>query len=123
MAVVLVVDDEVLIRQIAEMMIENMGHESLAASGMSDALEHLNSPQSIDALFTDIRLIPTESSGFELAQNAVALRPGLRVLYTTGSPVTEAMRALFVEGAHFLQKPYSPAQFQTSVKELLAAPF
>ena len=122
MAVVLVVD-EVFIRQIAETMIEDMGHESLAASNMSDALEHLISPQSIDALFTDIRLFPTERSGFELAQNAVALRPALRVLYTTGSPMTEAMRALFVDGALFLQKPYSPDQFQTSVKELLAAPF
>ena len=123
MAVVLVVDDEVFIRQIAETMIEDMGHESLAASSMNEALEHLNSPKSIDALFTDIRLKPKAPGGFELAQNAVALRPKLRVLYTTGSPMTEAMRALFVDGAFFLQKPYSPDQFQTSVKELLAAPF
>jgi DNA-binding NtrC family response regulator len=121
MAVVLVVDDEVFIRQTAELMIEDMGHETLAASNAGDALEHLNSTLPIDALFTDIRLTSTATGGFELARWAVVLRPGLRVLYTTGSPLTDAMRALFVDGAGFLQKPYSPDQFQTSMKELLAA--
>ena len=123
MAIILIVDDEVFIRQIAQLMIQDMGHESLGAGSMSDALEHLHSPKPIDALFTDIRLKSEARGGFELAQNAVALRPGLRVLYTTGSPLTATMKALFVEGARFLQKPYAPDQFQTSVKELLAAPF
>ena len=45
MAVVLIVDDEVFIRQIAELMIQNMGHETLAASDMDEALAHLQSPQ------------------------------------------------------------------------------
>ena len=121
MAVVLIVDDEVFIRQIGELMIQNMGHETLAASDMDEALAHLQSPQSIDALFTDIRLKSTALGGFELAHNAVKLRPGLRVLYTTGSSMTETMRALFVEGACFMQKPYSPGQLQTSMKELLGA--
>ena len=121
MAVVLIVDDEVFIRQIGELMIQNMGHETLAASDMDEALAHLQSPQPIDALFTDIRLKSTALGGFELAHNAVKLRPALRVLYTTGSSMTETMRALFVEGARFMQKPYSPDQLQTSLKELLGA--
>jgi hypothetical protein len=31
------------------------------------------------------------------------------------------MRALFVDGAHFMQKPYTPAQLNAYMKELLAA--
>jgi len=121
MAVILIVEDEVFIRQFAELIAEDMGHEPLVASDMDEAMTHLRSPQPIDALFADIRLKSMVQGGFELAQNAVALRPGLRVLYTTGSPMTEAMRALFVDGALFLQKPYSPDQLQTSLKELLGA--
>ena len=121
MAVVLIVDDEVFIRQIGELMIQNMGHETLVASDMDEALAHLQSPRPIDALFTDIRLKSMALGGFELAHNAVKLRPALRVLYTTGSSLTETMRALFVEGARFMQKPYSPGQLQTSLKELLGA--
>ena len=89
---------------------------------MDEALAHLQSPQAIDALFTDIRLKSIVLGGFELAHYAIKLRPDLRVLYTTGNSLTDKMRALFVEGAHFMQKPYTPGQLQTSMKELLAAP-
>jgi DNA-binding NtrC family response regulator len=121
MGIILIVEDEVFIRQFAEGIVQDMGHEPLVASDMDEALAHLRTPRPIDALFADIRLKSMVLGGFELAQNAVALHPGLRVLYTTGSPMTEEMRALFVDGALFLQKPYSPDQLQTSLKELLGA--
>ena len=122
MAVILIVDDEVFIRGVTEMMVQDMGHETLGASDMDEALVHLKSPQPIDALFTDIRLKSIVLGGFELAHQAISLRPELRVLYTTGSSLTDKMRSLFVEGAHFMQKPYTPAQLNDSMKELLAAP-
>jgi len=121
MAVILIVDDEVFIRGVTEMMVQDMGHETLGAGDMDEALAHLQSPQAIDALFTDIRLKSIVLGGFELARHAIKLRPDLHVLYTTGSSMTDKMRALFVEGAHFMQKPYTPVQLQTSMKELLAA--
>ena len=121
MAVILIVDDEVFIRGATEMMVQDLGHQTLTASDMDEALVQLKSPQPIDALLTDIRLKSVVLGGFELAHKAVRLRPELRVLYTTGSSMTEKTRALFVEGAHFMQKPYTPAQLQTSMKELLAA--
>jgi hypothetical protein len=43
------------------------------------------------------------------------------VLYTTGNTINDKMKALFVEGGHFLQKPYTKLQLQNSVTELLAA--
>jgi CheY-like chemotaxis protein len=56
MAVILVVEDEVFTRQIAEMMIQDWGHDALSASDADEALSFLRSPQHIDALFTDIYL-------------------------------------------------------------------
>ena len=122
MAVILIVDDEVFIRGVTEMMVQELGHETLVASDLDEALVHLQSPKPIDALFTDIRLKSNVLGGFELARQAVGLRPELRVLYTTGNSMTDKMQALFVENAHFMQKPYSPGQLQNSMEELFAAP-
>jgi CheY-like chemotaxis protein len=122
MATILIVDDEVFIRGMTEIMVQDLGHKTLVASDPQEALTHLQSRQPIDGLFTDIRLKSNVLGGFELARQAITLRPELRVLYTTGSSLTDTMRALFVDGAHFMQKPYTPAQLNDSMKELLAAP-
>jgi DNA-binding NtrC family response regulator len=120
MAVILIVEDDVFIREIAEMMIQDWGHETLLASDVDEALALLRSPQPIDALFTDIYLKTAVRGGCELALQAIALRPNLRVLYTTGNTITEKMKALLVEGTHFLSKPYTENQLQNSVKDMLA---
>jgi CheY-like chemotaxis protein len=121
MAVILIVEDDVLIRYDAETMIQDWDHRTLLASDVDEALSLLRSPQHIDALFTDIYLKKAVLGGYDLAHEAVKLRPELRVLYTTGNSISDKMKALFVEGSHFLQKPYTQQQLQTSVEELLTA--
>ena len=121
MAAILIVEDDVFIREIAEMLIQDWGHQTLAASDVDEALAILRSPQHIDALFTDIYLKTLVHGGCDLALQAIALRPTLRVLYTTGNSITDKMKAMFIEGTRFLSKPYSENQLQNSVKELLAA--
>jgi CheY-like chemotaxis protein len=91
------------------------------ASDVDEALSLLRSPQHIDALFTDIYLKKAVLGGCELAHQAIKLWPKLRVLYTTGNSITDKMKALFVEGSHFLPKPYTQHQLQNAVEELLAA--
>ena len=120
MAVILIVEDDLFIRDFAEMMIQDWGHRTLSASDVDEALSFLRSSQHIDALFTDIYLKTAVHGGCELAHQAIALRPKLRVLYTTGNSVTDKMKALFVEGAQFIRKPYTQHQLQNSVEELLA---
>jgi CheY-like chemotaxis protein len=120
MAVILIVEDDVFIREVAEMMIEGWGHETLTASDVDEALAILRSPQRIDALFTDIYLKTAVLGGCEVAIQAIALRPGLRVLYTTGNTITDKMKALLVEGTHFLRKPYTENQLEESVKTMFA---
>jgi CheY-like chemotaxis protein len=121
MAVILIVEDDVFIREIAEMMIQGWGHQTLTASDVDEALSILRSPQPIEAMFTDIYLKTAILGGCELAHQAIALRPNLRVLYTTGNSMTEKMKALLVEGTHFLRKPYTEHQLQNSIIDLLAA--
>jgi len=120
-AVILIVEDEVFTREIAELMIQDWGHQTLSAGDVCGALLLLRVPQQIDALFTDIYLKTAVLGGCELARQAIELRPDLRVLYTTGNSVTDKMKALFVEGAQFLSKPYTSHELQDSVEHLLAA--
>lgn len=121
LAVILIVEDDVFICQMAELMMRDWGYQTLSASDVNEALVILRSPEHIDALFTDIYLKNDVLGGCDLAQQAVQLRPELRVLYTTGNFVTETMKALFVRGARFLCKPYAEDQLQDSVERLLAA--
>lgn len=123
MAVILIVEDEVFTREAARLTVEDLGHTTLPAGDIEEALLFLRSAQPIDALFTDIRLDRAILGGFELARQAIELRPKLRVLYTTGSSISDKMKALFVEGARFLPKPYTDRQLHNSMEELLAASF
>jgi len=119
MAVVLVVEDDVFIRLNAELLIEGLGHNSLLASDLAGALLHLSAPHHIDVLFVDIRLHALAFGGYDVANQAIGIRPELRVLYTSGSTLTADMTGRFVPGWRFLQKPYSPAQLESFIGELL----
>ena len=118
MAVVLVVEDEVFIRQNAEWTIEDLGHNTLLAVDQAEALAHLAAPCHIDALFVDIRLGSVSHGGYAIADEAIRLRPALKVLYTSGSALTRDMSDRFVAGGQFLQKPYSDDHLDTALTEL-----
>ena len=81
MANILIVEDEPFILQNTEWTLQDMGHNVLVASDLEEALVHLSAQGSIDALFVDIRLNTLALGGYEVANQAVALRPDLRVLY------------------------------------------
>jgi CheY-like chemotaxis protein len=119
MAVVLIVEDEVFIRQNAEWMVEDLGHSALLAGDPEEALICLSTPGRIDALFVDIRLGGVAHGGYAIADHAVQARPDLRVLYTSGSTLTDEVAKHFVRGGRFLQKPYSSEQLEAALADLL----
>ena len=119
--VILIVEDDLFIREMAEMTIQGLGHHTLLASDIGEALLVIRSPQEIDVLFTDIYLKTEIHGGCNVARQARELRPKLPVLYATGNALTEKVRAMLVEGAVCLQKPYTPDQLTQSLAGLLAA--
>ena len=94
MSVILIVEDEIFIRQSAEGIIEDLGHVALAADGLGEAIVHLAAPRLIDALFVDIRLKTLARGGYDIADQGILIQPGMRVLYTSGTPLTPAMTGL-----------------------------
>ncbi len=119
MAVILIVEDDIFIRQVSEWTISDLGHVALAADDLAGALDHMNGPARVDALFVDVRLHALALGGYEVANQALCIQPELRVLYTSGTPLSADMSDLFVEGGQFLQKPYTPEQLEQSMENLL----
>ena len=100
---------------LAESCLQGEGHDTLSASTVSKALALLEGDAKVDVLFTELGLRGNPIAGLDLAVKAAERRPDLKILYTSGQGVTDGMKALFVEGAAFLPKPYTIDQLQTSL--------
>jgi CheY-like chemotaxis protein len=118
---VLLVEDEPAVRSLAERVLLRQGYHVLAAGSGVEALELVNGTHGqIDLLVTDV--VMPEMGGVQLAEQLLALRPDLRVLFISGYaadavPTTDATgRQLF-----FLEKPFSPAHFAEYVRHVLDA--
>jgi len=115
---VLVAEDEPTVRALAASIIEELGCATFSAANAKEALAVLEGNAAITLLFTDINMPdgPDGLDGLELARRAVEIRPGLRVIYTTGGGLTDGMTALFVEGGIFLPKPYNGHRLVAAVR-------
>jgi len=118
MANILIVEDDPFIRQNAGLILEDLGFDVMLARNLEEALVHLSAAGQIDALFVDIRLHALALGGYDVANQAITLRPGLKVLYTSGTSLTADMTDRFVSEGRFLQKPYSKRQLEFSIGEL-----
>ena len=101
---VLLVEDEALISEMVSEALLQHGFEVHVVATAGEALQHLTTGAPCDLLFTDINL-PGGMDGEALARLARQLRPGLPVVYASGS-VSRIEQLRAVPGAAFLSKPY-----------------
>jgi PAS domain S-box-containing protein len=104
--VVLVVEDDDLVRMAAADMVEALGFTALQAADAEEALEILGGGGRVDVLFTDIGL--PGMRGPELAAKAVGLRPRLKVVFASG--YGETAETQDIPAASHLGKPYQHSQ-------------
>jgi len=100
---ILVVEDNPDVREVTVARLEAYGYTVVPADCAAAALAILGRDDPIDLLFTDV-VMPGGINGLDLAQRARQLRPGLKVIYTSGYD-----SSFHPEGdvaAEFLQKPY-----------------
>ncbi|MCJ2034261.1 ATP-binding protein [Methylobacterium sp. J-068] len=81
--VILVVEDEAAVLEMAVESLSELGYHTLTATHAAEALERLKGPERIDILFSDV-VMPGGMNGIELAVRARRLRLGLRVLLASG---------------------------------------
>jgi PAS domain S-box-containing protein len=113
---ILLVEDEDLVRALAKRVLERAGFTVLTAESADHALA-LSDDHSgpIDLLLTDV--IMPRILGPELALRLEVLRPGLRVLFTSGYTAGGAgLTATLPSDAHFIDKPFSPGDLLAAVR-------
>jgi len=116
---VLAVEDNPALRRTVLRQLRQLGYRALEADGPAAALAVLAS-EKVDLLFTDV-VMPGGMDGIALAQQAIELRPGLRVILTSGFPgakVDDQLGAL-PDSVRLLSKPYRGSDLARLLRETL----
>ncbi|MFN3865968.1 MAG: PAS domain-containing protein [Demequina sp.] len=119
--VILLAEDDPLVRSFATEHLRSMGYEVVSASTGPQALELLATMETVDLLFTDV-IMPEGMSGRDLAERVVAQRPGTPVLYASGYTENVIMHnGKLDEGVALLAKPYSAQELAVHVHAQMSA--
>ena len=118
MAWVLIVEKDAQVRALAEGIIQEAGHQTLCAANPSEARALIRTYELITVLFTDIESEADGVSELALAEEAVRIKPTLKVLYATAHDATDGTKALFVERSGSIAKPYTPSQLLAALAAL-----
>ena len=115
MAKILVVEDELGLRELVVVMLERADHEVRAAGSAQEALALWTRDKDYDLLVTDV--VMPGMSGPQLAEQLMADRPDLPVLYMSGFVGHE----LFERGEAFIGKPFLAEDLLEAVHALVGS--
>ncbi len=115
--VVLIVEDEFLLRMDAVEMIAAAGFEVVEAGNADEAIDILETGRDITVVFTDIQM-PGSMDGLKLARAVRGRWPPIKIVATSGQ--VDLREADLPEGGRFLPKPYSSGEIAGLLRELTA---
>ena len=115
--VVLVVEDESLMRTNAEALLDDAGFNVVSAADADEAIRILESRNDIRAVFTDVQM-PGSMDGLRLARIVRNRWPPVALIVTSGK--MDLQESDLPTGGRFVPKPYAPSQIESALRELLA---
>jgi CheY-like chemotaxis protein len=116
--IILVVEDEARVRHFSVDALRELGYTAISAPSPLEALRMLDTQPSIALLFTDI--VMPEMDGRRLADQAREMRPGLKVLFTTGYTRNAVVHnGMLDAGVAFLPKPFTVTQLAHKIRDVL----
>lgn len=116
---VLLVEDDSALRALVRQMLVDLGYEVEAADAAPSALALMADGFVPDILITDV-VLPQDPSGFELAAQARARLPNLKILFISGYAEDHmATRPVAVANAPLLSKPFHPGDLARQVRRVL----
>jgi len=114
--VVLIVEDEFLVRMDTRAAIEAAGFDVLEAGDADEAIAILSARNDIRLIFTDVHM-PGSMDGLKLAHFVRNRWPPVKVVATSGhARITDSD---LPEGVRFVPKPYSAAEITATLRELI----
>lgn len=120
-ATILLVEDEERVREVMELTLSLSGYRVLVASGALEAIEIIESyGDTIHLMVTDFAM--PHMNGADLAARLKRARPEARVLYVSGFPLQDVQDFHVKHGSReleFMQKPFTPEEFEMKVHKLL----
>lgn len=114
---ILVADDEPLIRQMFNAILSNMGHSvQLVPDGRLLMQQLGTASRDFDLVIVDDQM--PDSSAHALIHDALALRPELTILVTSGDPTLSTEVTGYAPSVTFLQKPFTRSDIETALCDL-----
>jgi len=115
---ILLVEDDARVRRVAVARLADTGYRVLEADTAALALDMLGSHPEIALLFTDI-VMPGGMSGDELARQARLIRPGIKIILTSGFAEPGVAVRELTAAVSWLKKPYTARELAVRLRELL----
>jgi DNA-binding response OmpR family regulator len=117
--IIIVADDEVLVRNIVTLLLQGQGYIVLTASDGQEGLELSRKyPGTIDLVITDVEM--PRLNGMDLVTHLQEERPGIKVLVMSGSDMKEIVSRNV--NLPFLPKPFDGETLLSRVRALIGAP-
>jgi PAS domain S-box-containing protein len=117
---ILVVEDDKLVRGYVLTQLRSLGYTTLEAANAAEALSIVKSGNEFDLLFTDV-IMPGATNGRQLADELQKIKPGLKVLYTSGYTENAIIHhGRLDSGVLLLAKPYRKSELAVMIRTALA---
>ncbi|GAB3038802.1 response regulator [Bowmanella dokdonensis] len=113
---ILLVEDNDLVRRYTTTLLDLSGYDFVVAENAEQAIELLEQHPDIDLLLTDV-MLPGKMDGLSLAEYAVRLRPGIKVILSSGDPgILDSVSPPLFSEEQFLHKPFTKDEFLTRLE-------
>jgi len=117
-AVVLLVEDEAVVREITGQLLVNAGYRVLESSNAAHALELVRKYQGrVDLLLTDV--VMPEMNGIDLAEQLRKLAPNLITVFMSGYAQSDLVRSIRASSAIHVQKPFTGNFLLSQIEQAL----
>jgi two-component system cell cycle sensor histidine kinase/response regulator CckA len=115
---VLLVEDEPMVRTVAERALTRQGYTVITANNGEDALEVINRGEPIDLLISDV--VMPAMDGPTMVREARKVRPEIPILFMSGYAEEHLRKSIDIDHVAFLPKPFSVQELAEAARKVLA---